>query len=141
MALGADLGNAKAVAGYNRAATGPAQLTGDGRLPLHGNHGWAGLKFDRTILGQVFTLVLRVEPLQIKILIIKVTRRQPPAKHITAPDQHRRNTGDRRPDHPAAFQLKPGQHPHTGCGQAKMRVIGQQGAATGRAPARGSKCV
>ena len=86
MAIGANLLDPETITGQHRAPTGPAKLTRHRGLPADRNNNVFGFKRDRAIFRQVLAPVLWVEPLQIKVLVIKIAGGHSPAQRVVAPD-------------------------------------------------------
>ena len=134
-------GEVEMAARQHRPVRGPAQRDGDRLGILHGDDRAAGLEVGPAIGGAIALGVLRVEFLDIEVLIVGIGRGQPPTQPRIAPAQHQRHAGNRASDHAARRKLQPCEIPDRRRAQPQMRVIGQQRAARRRAFGRGGEGV
>ena len=122
----------------NRAILGPAQGQRDGWGILDGQDRPAGFEIGPAIRGAVLFRIVGIELFDMHVLIIEIGRGQAPSHRFGPAQQHGGNPRNGRPDHPPGRQLQPGQVPHRGGAEIKVRIIGQQGAARSR-PVRGRR--
>ena len=136
MTGGRDCVEIKLSAGQDGAVFSPAQGQGD-RICIfdlddrrargeRGKSGW----------GFVFTGIVGIQSFDMQIEIVHVGRGDTPAQRLAPAGHDRGDAGDRAADHAASGQFKPSQIPDRGRGEAKMRVVGQERAARGRAIGR-----
>ena len=141
MAGGGNGGKVVMASWQDRAIICPAQCQGDGIGVLDGDDRGTLGELLETVGGAVFFGVVRVELLDVDILIIGVGRGDSPTQSGAAARQDCGNARDRTTDDAAGLQTETGQVPNRRCREPEVRIIGNQRAAGRRTIARCGPCI